>query len=337
MSKKAFTHDPEACSMCERLPSETYRRHWKHEAKAGYWHVIADGPDLMARLPRQAHFVTVLSYRLAADGARHYQGSWYWEHDADDAAQALKDLRRCLQVLDVEYDLPLEAAHPSHSGGRGFHITIPPAVLDAEAGHPHLPRIYAAMIEQVFPTSVAPTLDRSVYSAQKGRMWRLPNRRRNNGRYKVPLAMREVLHRPYAELGALTMRPRMGRYWPDEEELSPCPGLVQLYQETSAAIEHGPVNPPSRVSEGVRILEGERNTVLTSLAGAMRRRGASEEAITAALTAGNQRRCDPPLPDTEVQAIARSIGRYTPVNGDRRRTVSETSGRWPSRIIVEVL
>jgi hypothetical protein len=163
----------------------------------------------------------------------------------------------------------------------------------------------------------------------KGRMWRLRNRRRaENGRYKVSLAMREVLHSPYAEVKALTHRPRKGIFWPADDELSPCPALVKLYHETLATMKD---IPPARTAHNVDgpIPQGERNATLAALAGAMRRRGASQEAITAALQAENQRRCDPPLPDGEVVGIAASISRYQP-------TVSETSGRWPSHISVEV-
>lgn len=317
-------HRPASCRLCESVPSDAPRRHWKHEPERGAWHLIADSPDLMARLPEKAHFVTALPYTLMPDGLRHYQGPLYWEHDADDPAQALADLRRCLEVLYIEYDLPLEAVHVWHSGGRGYHATIPLQVLGAEAGHPDLPRIYKTMVDQLFPTSIAPTLDRRVYSGGMGRMWRLPNRRRSdNGRYKVPLAMREVLHRPYGDIQALTRRRRKGRYWPDDAELSPCPALVYLYQQVAATIRTTP--PASRLDDGQRISAGQRNQTLASLAGSMRRRGMSEEAIRAALQAENQQRCDPPLPDTEVQRIAASIGRYapserhTPVNGDPRR------------------
>lgn len=58
------------------------------------------------------------------------------------------------------------------------------------------------------------------------------------------------------------------------------------------------------------IPEGERNRLLTSVAGTMRRRDASVEAITAALRVENQVRCKPPLPDKEIEKIARSVGRY---------------------------
>ena len=55
-----------------------------------------------------------------------------------------------------------------------------------------------------------------------------------------------------------------------------------------------------------------RNNTLTSLAGAMRRRGATQDAILAALREENQRRCEPPLAENEVGAIAASISRYDP-------------------------
>ena len=48
------------------------------------------------------------------------------------------------------------------------------------------------------------------------------------------------------------------------------------------------------------------------MAGTMRRRGFSEAAIAAALLVENQGRCKPPLPESKVRDIARSISRYDP-------------------------
>lgn len=59
---------------------------------------------------------------------------------------------------------------------------------------------------------------------------------------------------------------------------------------------------------------GARNETLTSLAGMMRRRGMGYEEILASLRVTNQTRCDPPLPDAEVQSIVRSVCRYEPSN-----------------------
>lgn len=60
------------------------------------------------------------------------------------------------------------------------------------------------------------------------------------------------------------------------------------------------------------IVEGARNASLTSLAGAMRRRGCGAEAIRAALLAENTARCSPSLAPTEVERITRSVARYAP-------------------------
>ncbi len=68
----------------------------------------------------------------------------------------------------------------------------------------------------------------------------------------------------------------------------------------------------SEAQEGEKIHERKRNTTLISLAGSMRRRGMSLEAIEAALLAENAARCDPPLPEKEVLTIARSVSRYEP-------------------------
>lgn len=66
-----------------------------------------------------------------------------------------------------------------------------------------------------------------------------------------------------------------------------------------------PVAPVANV-----ISEGRRNATLASLAGTMRRKGLDQEEIEAALKAVNGSRCDPPLPEREVEAVAASIVRY---------------------------
>ena len=90
---------------------------------------------------------------------------------------------------------------------------------------------------------------------------------------------------------------------------SPIPRADKRYQ--------GPQAPASTVPKG------QRNATLTSLAGAMRRPGMSQEAIEAALLVENKK-CSPKLPDAEVLAIARSISRYAPGSQG-----PATGGAWP--------
>ena len=80
------------------------------------------------------------------------------------------------------------------------------------------------------------------------------------------------------------------------------------------AIEPSNGHPAAAPAVEPRILEGQRNSQLTSLAGTMRRRGLAEPEILAALLEVNRRRCTPPLPEAEVRAIAASVARYAPAD-----------------------
>ena len=62
-----------------------------------------------------------------------------------------------------------------------------------------------------------------------------------------------------------------------------------------------------------------RNNKLASLAGTMRRKGFELEAILAALHLENEAKFDPPLPDKEVEIIAKSVCRYEPSADDFAR------------------
>jgi hypothetical protein len=76
-----------------------------------------------------------------------------------------------------------------------------------------------------------------------------------------------------------------------------------------------PDEPDTRVLAGPSpdaIPAGQRNAHMTSLAGTMRRRGMSEQSLLAALREENAARCRPPLTDTEICRVAKSVGRYAP-------------------------
>lgn len=69
---------------------------------------------------------------------------------------------------------------------------------------------------------------------------------------------------------------------------------------------------PEARTEAARIAEGSRNDTLFRLACSLRGKGMTVEGIIAALLAENKARCDPPLPDREVEKIAKSGGKYPP-------------------------
>lgn len=106
---------------------------------------------------------------------------------------------------------------------------------------------------------------------------------------------------------------------PGETEIATLP--AELYQrlERDAGVSHR-----ERVAlPGAAIPASARNDTLTSLAGAMRRRGATTNEIHAALRVANQERCRPPLDDDETRAIAESISRYAPADPTTNGTAPE--------------
>lgn len=132
------------------------------------------------------------------------------------------------------------------------------------------------------------------------------------------------------------------RSHPDDIAMAAMPGwLLALCSE--AGRRHAEPLP-----EVIR--EGERNDRLFSLAGSMRRRGASKAAIEAALREENLARCAPPLPEDELRRIAASVGRYAESDpepnglatarldsGASLQSTSSAPDPWPSPLAPEAL
>ncbi len=81
--------------------------------------------------------------------------------------------------------------------------------------------------------------------------------------------------------------------------------LVTTLTAASTAVCVGGVS-----TEG-KIVEGQRNSTLTRIAGALRRQGCGEELILTTIQAENNARCVPPLPQAELESIARSVAQYS--------------------------
>ncbi|MDR4469061.1 MAG: phage/plasmid primase, P4 family [Nitrospira sp.] len=88
-------------------------------------------------------------------------------------------------------------------------------------------------------------------------------------------------------------------------------GLAELPSWLQTELISGSINTTTRIDqvEGI-IHEGHRNDAMTRLAGALRRQGFEESMILTALQAENQSRCVPPLPQAELESIARSVAGY---------------------------
>lgn len=106
--------------------------------------------------------------------------------------------------------------------------------------------------------------------------------------------------------GYIVWHPANGHVVRNDETIVPAPEwLLALVRKPTGK------SSPDAVSAG-KIAEGARNASLASLAGKLRRIGATPDEIDDVLATLNSTRCDPPLEPDEVRAIAASIARYEP-------------------------
>jgi putative DNA primase/helicase len=93
---------------------------------------------------------------------------------------------------------------------------------------------------------------------------------------------------------------------PKAIELADCPDWI-INQGKVASKKQS--KAPGR-STGATIVEGERESTLISIAGAMRRQGTTEKEIYNALVSVNGERCSPALPDADIQRLTKSVCKY---------------------------
>lgn len=192
-------------------------------------------------------FRTILSLdTLPTDGmpkselaAIRYNGPLYF--DLDDKASPSSTAQYAVELLQKleKLDLKSESASIYATGGKGFHITVPQACFLEKVsprGYLSLPLIYKTM---AFELSVA-SMDFRVYTARRGRMFRMPNIKRENGLYKVQISLKELKHiaslpRPEAEEAykLICSEPRAEF----EPEVKRAFGLQGLFEQTKKRVE----------------------------------------------------------------------------------------------------
>jgi hypothetical protein len=122
--------------------------------------------------------------------------------------------------------------------------------------------------------------------------------------------------------------------------------LVQFNPEIRYSIdelkeEFPAVEKSDDSSAGIVVSEiignGNRNNELFSLAGGLRRKGLGENEILATLREVNRTRVKPPLPETEIASIAKSVLRYTPEDSVFDQTAKPDTAEEVESISVPVL
>ncbi|RJR42493.1 MAG: hypothetical protein C4576_15995 [Desulfobacteraceae bacterium] len=215
--------------------------YWKEEDANRTWKPIPDTPQARAQALKQgAMFFTwcALSEPHKGNGGPepHRWGDFPLDFDSkEDPKKALTDLRQlCLVIMPELYSIDPYAIRYFASGSKGFHAEIPAELFGAKNGDPFLPIIYKRLAAEWREHFNLFTLDLSLYNMKQGKMFRLPNVRRQNGRYKVPLTMDEVRNLSIQELTELTKQPR--EIEPVDVDLAESTDLGPVYRDARARV-----------------------------------------------------------------------------------------------------
>lgn len=195
-----------------------------------------------------------------------YMGPLYF--DLDDRESPASTAKHAIELIAklVELDVRLEDIAIYATGGKGFHIMVPSGcfmVKPPKAGFVRLPAIYK---EMAFSLSVT-SLDFAVYTARRGRMFRQPNVRRQNGMYKVRLSLEELESIVEAEDGEALYREicstaRPGEAW-NSAGGEVAAGLMALFDECrikvgkKKTVTKKQVNLPASLPSFEAMLRGE--------------------------------------------------------------------------------
>lgn len=189
--------------------------YWKPEPKERKWLPIPNTPTQRDKaIKNGAMFFTWAALSAPYTGNGQPEPVRYGDMPLDfdcreEPGRALYDVRKlCLVHLPELYDIDPYELEFYCSGSKGFHVVIPAKFLGAQAGHPQLPCIYKKITEQWGAQFNLTTLDHTLYSMKKGKMFRIANIRRENGRYKVSLSLEEIKDLSIEAIEKLSEEPR---------------------------------------------------------------------------------------------------------------------------------
>lgn len=142
-----------------------------------------------------------------------YIGPMYLDFDdADNLNHVLDDVRLVLAYLIDKLGIPEEFISCWLSGGKGVHITIPAAIFGIKSPTKALPYIYREImltIQSGAGLEMKNTVDQSVYSCGRGRMWRCEGvARPGSGTFKVGVSIAELREMDAEQYGVMVSNAR---------------------------------------------------------------------------------------------------------------------------------
>lgn len=214
------------------------------------WRMYTEEQLEKAELPGPPAFKTVLTVdqnpeEVTENGLNAvetvlYMGPMYFDFDdADDIDNVLGEVNAVIDYLMNKLDIPAEYIHCWLSGGKGVHITVPAQIFGVKKPTKFLPMIYREIMLTVLKGAglTSPcTLDESVYSCGRGRMWRCEGvPRPNTGTYKVGTSPNELSQMDSDEYHSIVANERPKIATPEPAKSLTFPKAEQLLKAAKVA------------------------------------------------------------------------------------------------------
>lgn len=184
------------------------------------WRFSPDTPEELQRAIQEGYTAkTILSLEYEPDKGQPEPMRWgplVLDFDfKEDPHKAIAAAKNFIARLCMYYQLDANSLRYWISGSKGCHIEIPEALIGSEGGSPVLAKVYSLMTKILFTQCLRSgsgwrkMIDMQMFNMGKGRLLRLPNIERPNGRYKVPVSADEFLDFTPQKLMGLTEYPRL--------------------------------------------------------------------------------------------------------------------------------
>jgi replicative DNA helicase len=246
----------------------------------------------------------------------HYSDFLRLDLDHEDTAESHQMAKSVVSFLELQFGFDVNKLRIFFSGAKGFHIELPAPYL-GEVFNPHmrLYEIHKAIAEDIFSFV---DLDVKVYDIN--RLWRLPNSiNSKSSLYKIFLTPHELINETIESIKTLAKAPRKIMYEADIDTVND-----EFAQEARniarKALSGNGANSRSGAKPLIleKITKGNRNNELFKKGIFFHNRGFTQEEAVFYLSEYNNKYCDPPIPQHDIETLIESAFRYEKKDNDER-------------------
>lgn len=258
------------------------------------------------------NYCTMYFYKKETQSNAIMYGSFYLDFDSDNIKKAQNDLSIVIRTLKDEFGLMPEHYKIYFSGAKGFHLIIPPVLLNVLPKR-NLNEDYKKLALYLNKKTIHKTIDTRIYDSV--RLFRVPNTiNSKTGLYKVRVSQEEAIKCDIEQLSNLALSPRddLGvKLVQIEMASSKYAEIVNTVEEEERIVRKEPKNITNNKQELLPCIlailsqgaeKGNRNNTAIVLASCLLQAKDSLEEVMDLMIEWNESINTHPLPQSELRA-----------------------------------